>query len=328
MKAMVVTTYGGPEVLRSAELPVPTPGPSELRIRVTRTLATLADCAFRSAQPFVVRLFAGLLRPRDPVLGDTFAGTVDAVGAEVTGFRPGDRVFGSIAPRAGTYAEYFVMPSSGPIQRIPDHLTDTDAVALADGYMTAITFVRDAARARSGMHMLVLGASGAIGSAGVQLAKHYGAEVTGVCSTKNVALVASLGADRVIDYTEDDFTARRGTYDVVFDAVGKSSFRRCEGALKPGGGYLTTVPSLGIAGRMLWQAMGGRGRQGKTAKLLTTGLRPVAIKTRDMALLVELIAAGALRPIVDRTYPLEEAARAHRFVEAGRKVGSVVLSVG
>lgn len=328
MKAMIVPTYGGPDVLQCVELPMPVPGSGELLVRVSRTLATPPDCAFRAADPFIVRFFAGLTKPRVPILGDLFSGVVHAVGDGVSRFHPGDRVFGTLAPRTGSYAEYLVVQETGAVQRTPARLSDAEAVAVADGYMTAITFIRDASRASPGMTILVNGASGAIGAAGVQLAKYYGAEVIGVCSARNLELVASLGADRVIDYEREDFTAARGMYDIVFDAVGRSSFSASAPTLKDGGKYLTTVPSFGIARRMLRQALVGPGRGGKIGKLLTTGLRPIASQVADLAFLLQLIDQRAIKPIIDRTYPLEELAEAHRFVESGRKVGSVVIAVG
>jgi len=323
MKAAIIETYGAPEVFRIAEIANPGLSGEEVLIRNATAVATPTDCAFRSADPFIVRLFAGLTRPKQPVLGSTFAGEVVEVGADVTKFKPGQRVLGTLAPGTGAYAEFVSLPESGAVVEMPDEMDFDVAVALTDGLLTAMPFIRDEAGLRAGQKILINGASGSIGAMAVQLAKHFGAEVTGVCSTRNVALVKSLGADHVIDYTIADFAAAQGTYDVIFDAVGKSNFGRCKAALKPNGIYLTTVMTFGILFTMLRSVASG----GKRGKLATTGLRPTLNKTRDLGELVDLFKAGKLRPLIDRTYRLERVADAHRYVETGHKVGAVVLTV-
>ncbi len=324
MKAMIVPRYGDPDVFESVELPTPKPGPGQVLVRVRATLATPPDSAIRAADPFIVRLFSGFLRPKTPVLGDMFAGTVQENGAGATRFAPGTQVFGCLSMETGAYAEYITLSETGPIEEMPPGLGFNEAVALVDGYMTAITFLRDEARIGTGTRLLVNGASGAIGAAAIQLGRFYGADVTGVCSARNTGLVRELGADRVIDYAKKDFTTDKARYDVIFDAIGKSSYGKAKRALLPDGLYLTTVPSLGIGLTMLGQ-IGRRG--GKRGKLLTTGLRPTAIKAKDMAFLVELIGKGALRPIVDSVFDLEDMADAHRRVDTGHKVGSVVVAL-
>jgi NADPH:quinone reductase-like Zn-dependent oxidoreductase len=324
MKAAILERYGPPDVLHLADMPLPHPAANEIRIRVMATVATPSECAFRSANPFIVRFFAGLTKPRDPILGDNVAGVVDAIGAGVTRFKVGDSVYGSTGLRAGAYAEYVCCAETEGLALMPAALSYADAVSMSEGYLTAISFVRDEAKLQRGQSILINGASGSVGSSAVLLARHYGAVVTAVCSARNVELVRALGADRVIDYGAEDFTAARVAYDVIFDAIGKSSFLQCRDALKPGGIYLTTVPTFGIAADMLWRAK----PTGKRAKLATTGLRPAANKAKDMMFLGELIAAGAIHPVIDRTYPLEEIVMAHEYVETERKRGSVVIAIG
>lgn len=323
MKAIVVDRYGGPDALRLAELPTPAPKDHEILVRNRATVATPPDVAMRSANPFVVRFFSGFWGPRQPVLGDTVAGEVVAAGSAVTLFRVGDRVTGSTGPGFGSYAEFAAMPETAPLIPIPEGIGYAEAAALVDGFLTAICFIRDAAKAGPGRAILVNGAAGSIGASAVQLARHYGATVTGVCSTRNVELVKGLGADHVIDRTSEDFTAGRVAYDAIFDAVGKSSFARCRNVLKPGGVYLTTVPSLDIMLRK-----GKANADGKRADILFTGLRPDSEKLSDLRLMAELVATGKLRAVIDRRYPLSEMADAHRYVETGRKVGSVVVDLG
>lgn len=321
MKAVTQDRYGPPEVLELREIPRPEPGAGEMLVRVRAGTVTLADCAFRSADPFIVRFFGGLFAPkRNTVLGGALAGEVAAVGSGVTRFVPGDRVFGAVM---GAHAEFVCVPETAALVPTPAGLEDGEAAGLAYGVLTAMPFLRDEARLEAGQSILINGAASSIGLVATQLARHFGAVVSGVCSARNAGLVSGLGADRVIDREQEDFTTAREAYDVIFDAVGKSSFSRCRRALKPGGIYLTTVPSLGIVFDMLWRAKAARRR----AKLATTGLRSESAKTADLALIDGLLASGALRPVVDRRFPLAEAAAAHRYVETGRKAGDVVLEV-
>jgi NADPH:quinone reductase-like Zn-dependent oxidoreductase len=271
-----------------------------------------------------VRLFAGLTKPKEPIPGGAVAGVVEAVGPAVRGFKPGDRVFGTTDPTPGAMAELVAVPESGALVQMPDGLGFGEAAGLTYSFLTAMPFLRDEARLKPGQKILINGAAGSIGTVAIQLAKHMGATVTAVCSTRNIDLVKSLGADEVIDRTVSDFTAALGVYDVIFDTVGKSSFGECRSALKPGGIYLTTVPSFAI----LFQMLRRKRPDGTRAKLATTGLRPTADKAKDMAVLKELVEAGALRCVVDRTYPLGEIAAAHRYVETGTKAGDVIIAIG
>lgn len=321
MKAVMQSRYGGPEVLEIREVPRPTPKANEVLVRVHATSVTLPDCAFRKADPFIIRFFGGLLRPKDLVLGDDISGVVEAVGAAVTRFRPGEAVYGSTGG-AGGHAEYVAIPEDAALVHKPAVLDHGQAAGLSYSYLTAMPFMRDEGQVKPGDRVLINGAAGSVGAVAVQLARHFGAEVTAVCSGRNAELVRSLGADRVIDRTVEDFTAARDAYDVIFDAVGKSSFGRCKPALRAGGIYLTTVPSLGI----LWHMLTTR-HPGKRGKLATTGLRPVAAKMQDLLVLNDLVAAGAVRAVTDRRYGLAEIAEAHRYVESESKAGDVVVEM-
>lgn len=323
MKAAVCDRYGPPEVLRVLDLPKPVPADDEVLIAINASVATPPDCAFRSANPFIIRLMFGFLRPRNPRLGTVLAGVVEAVGKDVTRFAPGQRVYGASDDRMGTYAQYIALPETGMLAPIPDGLPFGNAAGLCEGFLTAMPFLRDHARLTPGQSILINGASGNIGSVAVQIAKDMGTEVTGVASAANRDLVLSLGADKFIDYGTEDFTTRKGRYDVIFDAVGKSGFSRAKPALKSHGVYMTTVPSLAIVLPTLRAAKA----KGKRGLLATTGLRSLEDKKKDLALLSTMIEAGKLRCVIDRTYPLENIAEAHAYVETGRKRGSVVIEM-
>jgi NADPH:quinone reductase-like Zn-dependent oxidoreductase len=309
-------------VVKLQELTRPTPGPGEVLVRIRAALVTPSDAVSRAGTPYFARLYFGLTRPKFPVLGSEFAGEIAAVGAGVTRFRVGDEVVGG-DKTLGAHAEFLCVPEAGAIAPKPANLSFEESVAVIDGAMTALPFLRDSARLREGQSVLINGASGAVGVAAVQLAKHFGATVTAVCSSANRELVASLGADAVIDYTAEDFTRGGRHYDVVFDAVGKSSFAKCRRALTEGGIYLTTVPSPAILLEQAWTARFGKRRAG----IAFTGLRDSTAKARDLAFLTTLVEAGSLVPVIDRRYPLEQVALAHEYVDTGRKRGSVVVTV-
>ena len=282
------------------------------------------DSAFRSGKPFIARLAAGARKPRLPTLGDALAGDIVSVGRNVTRFKIGERVFGSAGPKMGAHAEYIALAEDAAIVAMPDDLSYADAAGIADGGLTALPFVRDKGKVSPGQSVLVNGAAGAIGTIAVQLAKHYGGHVTGVASGASAELVMSLGADKMIDYASEDFALRRNTYDVIFDAVGKNSFSEAKGALKQGGVYLTTVPTLGGLGRMPWSSVFG----GKRAVFAATGLRRPAEKRKDLSYMGELVPAGKLQIVVDRSYPFEAFTAAHARVDTGHKNGVVVLEAG
>ncbi|HEX9921461.1 MAG TPA: NAD(P)-dependent alcohol dehydrogenase [Anaerolineae bacterium] len=323
MKAIVYTKYGSPDVLELKEVEKPTPKDNEVLIKIYATTVETTDAIFRQGNNFSARLFTGLFKPKFTRPGGEFAGEIKAVGKDVTRFKEGDQVFGTTAPSFGAHAEYICLPEDGAMAIKPANLTYEEAVSFHPGALTALPNLRDAANIQSGQEVLINGASGSIGTSAVQLAKVFGAEVTGVCSTANVDLVKSLGADKVIDYTKEDFTRTGQTYDIIFDTVGKSSFSQSKRALKPGGIYLTTVITPAILGQMLWTSKFGS----KKAKILFAGLRSVSEKNEDLAFFLELVEAGALKPVIDRRYPLEQIAEAHRYVDTGHKKGNVVITV-
>ncbi|WP_017597990.1 NAD(P)-dependent alcohol dehydrogenase [Nocardiopsis lucentensis] len=319
MRAVVHRAFGPPDVLNVEEVPTPTPRSDELLIRVHAATVTAVDSAARRGEPLPARLTFGPIRPKYPTLGADCAGRVEAVGENVRDFAPGDEVL-ALSGSFGTHAEYVCVPQDSPVVAKSAVLTFAETVAVSEGALTALPFLRDAARLRAGQSILVNGASGSIGSAAVQLAAHMGAEVTAVCGGANSDLVRSLGASRVVDHTVEDFTRAREAYDVIFDAVGKSSFGRCRGALRVGGHYLTTVSSMAIMGQTMWTRLGR-----KRASIALTGLRPAPDKARDLVLIRGLAEAGTIRPVIDRSCPLDQAVEAHRRVDSGRKRGAVVL---
>jgi NADPH:quinone reductase-like Zn-dependent oxidoreductase len=317
VRAVVYEQYGPPEVLRLEEVERPVPADDEVLIEVHAATVTRTDTGLRSAEFFVSRFVTGLLRPKRRILGSELAGEVAAVGAAVTEFGVGDDVFGVTG--SGAHAEYAVMRESAPLAHMPAGMSFEEAAAVCDGAALALSCLRKAA-VRKGQSVVVYGASGSVGTAAVQLAKHFGAHVTAVCDTKNVELVRSLGADEVVDHLQEDFTKNGTTYDAVFDAVGKHSFRRCRRSLKPGGTYVSTDPGF------MWHV--------PVLALLTrwVGRKEVAMgitrySKKDVLLLKELVEAGEYRPVVDRRYPLEEVVEAARYVETGQKTGNVVLTV-
>jgi len=319
MRAAVFTRFGPPDVLGVREVDRPSPKDHEVLIRVRATTVTSAESGMRQGRPLWGRAIIGFIAPRKRIrtLGIELAGEVAAVGKDVTRFRPGDRVFGFTGFGAGANAEYTCMRERGSLALMPDNTTFEQAAAAVDGSSTALYFLRDKAGIQSGQRVLVIGASGSIGTYAVQLAKHFGAHVTGVCSTRNVDLVQSLGADEVVDYTATDFTQGDERYDIVFDTVGKSSFRRCRRVLTRTGLYL---PTTGLA-NMVWAATSAVSGGPK----VKTGMS--VEKKEALAFLRDLIGAGQLRVVIDRTYPLEEIAEAHRYVDQGRKRGNVVVTI-
>jgi NADPH:quinone reductase-like Zn-dependent oxidoreductase len=320
VKAAVRTRYGPPEVVRVRDIPTPVPAEHEVLVKVHVATVNRTDCGFRSGKPFIVRFFGGLTKPRASVLGSEFAGVIESVGAGVTSFAVGDRIFGFSEDRFGTHAECLSIPEDAAIASIPPNVTDEQAASSTEASHYALTNIR-AAGIRARQDVLVYGATGAIGTAAVQLLKHLGVTVTAVCATEHVDLVRGLGADRVIDRTSEDFTKDERTYDVVFDAVGKSTFGRCRRLLKPRGIYLSTDlgplaqnPILAILTPLF------RGR-----KLMF----PIPHKRdrQSVGHIKELLASGAFKPAIDRRYPLEDIVDAYRYVELGQKVGNVLIDV-
>jgi len=320
MKAIVCTEYGSPDVMKLKDVKKPTPKENEVLIKIYATTVTSADLRIRKADPFPIRFFYGLIRPKsNTVLGSELAGAIEAVGKNVKQFKAGDLVFAGTGTRLGTNAEYMCLPETGAIAIKPTNMTFEEATAIPFGATTSLVFLRDKGKIQSGQHVLIFGASGALGTAAVQIAKFYGAQVTGVCSTANLALVKALGADTVIDYTKEDFTQSGKTYDIVFDTIGKSQFSGCLKSLKHNGLYLRAVHmDLGPLLRGLWTSM-------TSSKKVIGG---VAIaRQEDVIFLKELIEAEKMKSVIDRRYPLEQTAEAHRYVEQGHKQGCVVITV-
>ena len=319
MKAIVCTEFGSTDVLKLREVAMPAPKDNEVLIRIVATTVAVEDPGIR-ARPGL----NGFLKPKRSILGFYLAGEVEAVGKDVKRFKKGDKVYGNTGlGLLGTYAEYICMPDDGALVIKPANITYEEAAALPNGALTALPFLRDKGNIQSGQKVLINGASGAVGTIAVQLAKFFGAEVTGVCSTANLEMVKSLGADKVIDYTKEDFTKNGQTYDIIFDTVGKSPFSRCKDSLTDNGIYLTTVPSPATMFQMLWTSMTG----GKRVGIAATGLRPSSEKTKELVFLNGLIETGKIKAVIDRSYPLEQIAEAHKYVEAGHKKGNVVITI-
>ncbi|HRF49083.1 MAG TPA: NAD(P)-dependent alcohol dehydrogenase [Anaerolineales bacterium] len=312
MKAITYTRFGLPDVLQLKDVPQPAPRPTEVLIRIHASTVCKEDPDMRKAPGS-----NGLWKPANPILGQEFAGEVVEIGAGVTDFKPGDRVYGIDA--FGAYAEYKCLSAQSALASIPAALTYAEAASLPNGALTALPFLRDHGRIRAGQTVLIHGASGSVGTAAVQLAKAFGAEVTAVCSTSNLELVRSLGAAHVVDYTEQDFTRSGLTYDVIFDAVGKLPFSRCRTSLTATGVYLTVFPRLEALLSAPWAR--------QKARFAATGLRSARQKADDLRVINDLIDAGRFKAVIDRRYPLAQVADAHRYVEAGHKKGNVVITV-
>jgi NADPH:quinone reductase-like Zn-dependent oxidoreductase len=324
MKAVVCEKYGPPDVFELLEIEKPTPKENEVLVKVSVTTVTVADSRVRS---FTVppsywhpaRIALGIRKPRKSILGAELAGEIVSVGKGVTRFKQGDQVFASTLEYGfGAYAEYRCLPEDGLLAKRPANLACEAVVTISIGGRTALYFLRTA-NIKPGQKVLIYGTSGSVGTFAVQLARSFGAEVTGVCSTANFKLVKSLGADKVIDYTKEDFSKNGEAYDVVFDAVGKSSYSDCMSSLKKDGTYLQAVSAPGISLQMRWTAM--------TSGKKTVGGGPPT-ESRDLVILGELMGAGMIKPVIDRCYPLDRIVEAHRYVDKGHKKGNVIINVG
>lgn len=317
MKAAVRTRYGGPEVLSIKEVPVPAIKDNELLIRVHAATVNRTDCGVLWGKPFIFRFFTGLFRPKYASTGTDFAGTVEALGKKVSGFKSGDRVFGFNDQCCGSHAQYMTIAENSYVTGIPDNTTFDEAAASPEGAHYAYNYIRKT-KMKAGDHVLVYGASGAIGSAAVQILKYTGAHVTAVCNTRNVELIKSLGPEKVIDYEKEDFTAGGEQFDFVLDAVGKSNFRTCKKILKPGGLYMSS--ELGPGNENLYLPFTTRWSKKRMVFPVPTNIRATLV------LLKTLLAADQFKPLADRKYPLEKIAEAFHYVNSGQKTGNVILT--
>jgi len=323
MKAIVYTKYGPPDVLQIKEVEDPVPGDNEVLIKICATTVTAVDSIFRKGNSFFARLATGVIRPKIPILGTEMAGKIESVGKNVKLFKEGDKVFGDSSSGSGAHAEFICLPQDEPLATIPANLNLEEAAAVPYGGLTALPFLRDNGKIQPGKKVLIIGASGSVGTFAIQLAKYFGGEVTGVCSTDNLELVKSLGADKVIDYTREDFTQASQIWDIIFDTVGKSSFSRCKKILSRRGIYLTTYITFSILIQMLRTSMIGR----RKAIIAFTGLRPVKEKSKDLIFLKKLIESGKLKPVIDRRFPFEQIYDAYRYVDQGHKKGNVIITL-
>jgi len=328
MKAVVYEKYGPPEVLQLKEVEKPIPKDNEVLVKVHATTVTTGDVNARGfvfvppGLRILARLMFGLRKPKKNILGTELAGEIEAVGKDVRTFKEGDQVFGIDGNGLGAYAEYKCLPEEGALAIKPANMTFEEAAAVPNGAGTVLYFLRDKGNIQNGQKVLINGASGSVGTAAVQLAKYFGAEVTGVCSTKNLEMVRYLGADKVIDYTQEDFTQSGETFDIIFDTVvGKTSFSGCRNSLKQNGFYLAVAGGLKELIQMLWTSVVG-------SKKVIFGGGPACERKEYLLFIKELIEAGKIKSVIDRTYPLEQTAEAHRYVDKGHKKGNVVITVG
>lgn len=320
LKAAIFETKGPPEVLRVVEMPKPVPGDREILIKIFAASVAIDDASLRRDA-----VIESSRKGKPTILGTCLAGEIEGIGKKAKRFKEGDEVYGftGFFGGMGAHAEYICLSEKKCLGLKPANMSYAEAAALVDGGLTSLPFLRDKGRIKAGDRVLVNGASGAVGSAGVMLAKSFGSEVTGVCSTTKLDMVKSLGADHVIDYKTEDFTQNGLTYDIIYDAAGKSSYARCENSLTDKGIYLSTVPMPGTLLHMLRTSLGG----GKKVRFAATGLMPARKKVKDLRCLTELAEAGSLKAVIDRVYPLEQVVEAHRRVESGQKIGEVILTM-
>jgi NADPH:quinone reductase-like Zn-dependent oxidoreductase len=324
MKAIVATAYGNHEVLELQQVEIPQPKENQILVKVVNCSVTTADTMMVTGKPWFSRLFMGLTKPKFTSIGTGFAGTVVAIGEKVTLFNIGDDVFGETGLDFSANAEYICTPEDGVVLHKPENLPFLQAPSFTDGHLTSINFLQELGKIKPGQKVLINGASGSLGTSAVQLAKYFGAEVTGVCSSSNVGLVKSLGADFVIDYTKEDFTRSSEKYDLIYDTVGKSSFRKSKRVLTQDGRYLSPVLTLGLLGAVLRTAIFGS----KKAQFAATGLKAPDQLRKLLAELIEIFKSGHLKTIIDRQFPLEKVPQAHQYIATGRKKGNVVIVVG
>lgn len=322
MKAIEYTEYGAPEVFHLNVVAKPVPKPDEVLIRMRASTVTAADIMMRQGKPYIGRLYLGLKRPKRTVLGFEFAGDVVEAGNDVTLFKVGDKVFGGTTT-LGCYAEYVCVSEKDVITTIPENISYEEAAPVSGSAITVLNFLKGKANIKQNHKVLIIGASGGLGTYAVQIAKHFGAQVTGVCSTTNLEMVKSLGADFVIDYTKDDFTKNGKQYDIIFDTVCKRPFSQFKSSLNQNGVYLPTVLDFPLFKQMIWTSMVGN----KKVKSSSTGMLPVKVRLNYFMELRELLKTGNIKTVINDYYPLSQIQEAHQYVEKGHKKGNIVITV-
>ena len=322
MKAIIVEEYGTPEVLKIKKIEKPTPKSNEVLIKIKATSITAASGFMREGKPYLGRLFLGVKRPKVKTPGTDLSGIIEAIGNEVKNFNIGDQVIAETGLNCGTYAEYICLGSDELIVEKPNNVSHEEATGILDGACTAIAFLTEQVKIKKGQKVLINGASGSIGTAAVQLAKEFGADVTGVCSTKNKALVKDIGADKVMDYSKDELHKSHELFDVIFDTVGKLSYSKAKKNLKPNGVFLTPVMDFPTLLNLLFVSTFSK----KKLKFCATGIRKQELRRKDLIQVKDMIAEGKLSTIIDRVYPFEQIQQAHRYVDTGRKRGNVIVS--
>lgn len=323
MKAVLVTKYGGLEVLKVKEVPTPSPKDSDVLIKIHATAVNNTDPTFRKGKPFISRLFTGLIKPKHAIPGDVLAGEIVEIGSNVTRFKKGDRVYGYSTENLGAHAEYICLPENAAIIEIPDSVSYEEAAGIVDGGHTALEFLKDTGLIKENQKVLIYGASGSVGTAAVQIAAVFGAKVTGVCSGSNIEMVESLGADRVIDYTTTNFTHEQKQYDIIFDAVAKLSFSQCKNALTENGIYLTTFPAPGVLLKEVFQSK----KKGKRAFFCAAGIKPAEKKIENLQFLSKQLTKSTIKTCISIRYTMDDIREAHTLVESGHKKGNVIINV-
>lgn len=321
MKSVQVNSYGGPEVLQIIDIEKPSPKENEVLIQIKATSITAASTFMREGKPLFGRLFMGLIKPKISTPGTDLSGVIEAVGSKVTKFKIGELVIAETGLKCGAYAEYICIPEDELIVHQPENVTYEDATGIIDGASTALAFFTDSVDIKPGQKILINGASGSIGTAAIQLAKEFGAEVTAVCSTKNKAMVSDLGADSVLDYTTDDLKETNEKFDIIFDTVGKMSYRNGKKLMKKNSIFLTSVLVFSTLLNMLFASP----FSSKKLKFAATGLRKHNLRMRDLILLREMLESGKLTTVLDRVYKFEQIQEAHAYVDKGHKRGNVVI---
>ena len=323
MEACVVPKRGTDEDIIIKSVVKPVPKDNEILIKVSFAPVTPTDIVAKKGDPFIERLFSTLFRPKKGIYGEMYTGIIEKIGKEVKDFKVNDKVYGTNGMKLGAYAEYICVKDTTVIRKVPTNVEEVNIVALLDGGITALPFLRDKGQIKAGQKVLIIGASGSVGSNAVQIAKYYDTNVTGVCSTSNLEIVKSLGCDQVIDYTKTNYTEQDIKYDIIFDTVGKSSFKACSKILTEEGRYLITVPTLGIMLKNLFV----KNQKGKKALFAATGLNKPYQKMKDLEILEQLLVQKNIIPLIDKVYPIEEMTLAQKHVRTGHKKGNVIVMI-